>query len=86
MTTMSASQARSQLPEALNRVAYGGDRVVIKRRGKVLGVLVSEADLALLEAAEDKYWAKEARKAMAAHKRSGGRTIAWEDLRKKLGV
>ena len=33
----------------VDRVAHGGERVIIERRGKVLGAVVSADDLALLE-------------------------------------
>ena len=36
MTHLSASAAREELAETVNRVAYGGERVVIERRGKAV--------------------------------------------------
>ncbi len=46
------TQARAELADLINRVVYGGERVVVTRHGKPLVALVSAADLAELEAAE----------------------------------
>ncbi|QHC14327.1 type II toxin-antitoxin system prevent-host-death family antitoxin [Streptomyces sp. GF20] len=45
------TQARAELAELINRVVYGGERVVVTRHGKPLVALVSAADLERLEAA-----------------------------------
>ncbi|MFD3534947.1 type II toxin-antitoxin system Phd/YefM family antitoxin [Streptomyces sp. NPDC058664] len=46
------TQARAELADLINRVVYGGERVVVTRHGKPLVALVSAADLEELEAAE----------------------------------
>ncbi|MFD5426154.1 type II toxin-antitoxin system Phd/YefM family antitoxin [Streptomyces sp. NPDC127084] len=49
------TQARAELADLINRVVYGGERVVVTRHGKPLVALVSAADLErlkVLEAAE----------------------------------
>ncbi|MFB7863171.1 MULTISPECIES: type II toxin-antitoxin system Phd/YefM family antitoxin [unclassified Streptomyces] len=46
------TQARAELADLINRVVYGGERVVVTRHGKPLVALVSAADLERLEAAE----------------------------------
>ncbi len=43
------TQARAELAELVNRVVYGGERVVLTRHGKPLVALVSAADLRRLE-------------------------------------
>ncbi|MEU3600486.1 type II toxin-antitoxin system Phd/YefM family antitoxin [Streptomyces sp. NPDC006798] len=43
------TQARAELAELINRVVYGGERVVVTRHGKPLVALVSADDLARLE-------------------------------------
>ncbi|MFJ4338766.1 type II toxin-antitoxin system Phd/YefM family antitoxin [Streptomyces sp. NPDC088915] len=45
------TQARAELADLINRVVYGGERVVVTRHGKPLVALVSAADLEELEAA-----------------------------------
>jgi PHD/YefM family antitoxin component YafN of YafNO toxin-antitoxin module len=83
---MTATQARDCLPEALNQVTYGGERIIIKRHGKVVGALISERDLALLETLENRYWAETAREALAEMKDSGETPIPWEQVKAELGL
>ncbi|MFI7347553.1 type II toxin-antitoxin system Phd/YefM family antitoxin [Streptomyces sp. NPDC049936] len=45
------TQARAELADLINRVVYGGERVVVTRHGKPLVALVSAADLERLEEA-----------------------------------
>ncbi|GAA3134617.1 type II toxin-antitoxin system Phd/YefM family antitoxin [Streptomyces rectiviolaceus] len=47
------TQARAELADLINRVVYGGERVVVTRHGKPLVALVSAADLERLEALPD---------------------------------
>ncbi len=46
------TQARAELADLINRVVYGGERVVVTRHGKPLVALVSAADLQRLEECE----------------------------------
>ncbi|MDL2078126.1 type II toxin-antitoxin system Phd/YefM family antitoxin [Streptomyces sp. GXMU-J15] len=46
------TQARAELADLINRVVYGGERVVVTRHGKPLVALVSAADLERLDALE----------------------------------
>jgi prevent-host-death family protein len=48
------TQARAELAELVNRVAYSGERVVLTRHGRPLAALVSAADLELLEAVSER--------------------------------
>ena len=43
------TQPRAELADLINRVVYGGERVVVTRHGKPLVALVSAADLERLE-------------------------------------
>ncbi|WP_020140460.1 type II toxin-antitoxin system Phd/YefM family antitoxin [Streptomyces sp. 351MFTsu5.1] len=47
------TQARAELADLINRVVYGGERVVVTRHGKPLVALVSAADLEQLEALQE---------------------------------
>ncbi|MET8408397.1 type II toxin-antitoxin system Phd/YefM family antitoxin [Streptomyces sp. NPDC005195] len=47
------TQARAELADLINRVVYGGERVVVTRHGKPLVALVSAADLERLEELRD---------------------------------
>ncbi|MET8246882.1 type II toxin-antitoxin system Phd/YefM family antitoxin [Streptomyces sp. NPDC005202] len=46
------TQARAELADLINRVVYGGERVVVTRHGKPLVALVSAADLERLKELE----------------------------------
>jgi prevent-host-death family protein len=46
---IAVTQARDELADLVNRVAYGSERVVLTRHGRPVAALVSHADLALLE-------------------------------------
>ena len=81
MTRLAANEARKDLSEALNRVAYKGERIVIHRRGKNAAALVSMEDLALIEALEDRMDLEEARKAL---KEPGSISLA--KLKAKYGL
>ncbi|GLF95664.1 type II toxin-antitoxin system Phd/YefM family antitoxin [Streptomyces yaizuensis] len=54
------TQARAELAELINRVVYGGERVVVTRHGKPLAALVSAADLARLEELDRREGGREA--------------------------
>ncbi|WP_333764812.1 type II toxin-antitoxin system Phd/YefM family antitoxin [Streptomyces sp. IBSBF 2390] len=47
------TQARAELADLINRVVYGGERVVVTRHGKPLVALVSAADLDRLAALDE---------------------------------
>ena len=51
---MSIGEFRANLAEALSRAAYGGERIVISKKGKPLVAVVSMSDLRLLEDLEDR--------------------------------
>src|SRR5437773_11101465 len=69
MRRVSTSEARKELAELINRVAYARERVLIGRRGKELAALIPIADLCLLEslaeAAEDRLDAEDAHRNLA---------------------
>lgn len=78
---MKVVDIRNNLADALNRVAYAGERIVLERRGKGVAALVSMEDLALLERIEDEQDIKAARKAL---KEKGGITL--DEYKKKHGL
>ncbi|MET9680003.1 type II toxin-antitoxin system Phd/YefM family antitoxin [Streptomyces coeruleorubidus] len=47
------TQARAELADLINRVVYGGERVVVTRHGKPLVALVSADDLRRLDEAAE---------------------------------
>lgn len=84
MSRLAASDAREHFAEILNRVAYGGDRVVVERRGKELAAIVSLDDLKVLEAIEDRLDTDDALAAIEEADREG--TIPWESVKAELGL
>ena len=50
---ISAAEAKAKLPELMARVAFGGEKFVIERRGKPLAALVALEDLEKIEEGED---------------------------------
>jgi len=78
---LSITNIRDNLADALNRVAYGGERIVLTRREKGVAVLVSMDDLELLEQLEHEQDVRAARK---ARKEKGGVPLA--EVKKRLGM
>jgi prevent-host-death family protein len=81
MLEIGVHEIRANLADVINRVAYGGERVVLKRRSKSVVAVVSMEDLELLNSLEDKADIKAAKK---ARKEKGGITL--EQYRKKHGL
>jgi len=52
MNKLAATKIREQFSEALNRVVYGGEQIVIERSGKEVAVLVALKDWQYLKEQE----------------------------------
>lgn len=87
LRSITASEARDEFAEIINRVAYGGERIVIRRREKELAAVIPMEDLRLLERLieqeEDRLDAEAARKALAD---PDDETVPWEEARKEIGL
>ncbi len=81
MASTNIVSLRANLSDALNRVAYRGERVTLERHGKPVAALVPIADLQRIEALED---ADDLRAAKAARKEKGGVTL--EQIKTDLGL
>lgn len=68
MKIISVNEARAHFSDVLARVAYGGERVIIQRRGRPFAALISIDDLRKLEALESEAETRKAArvKALAA--------------------
>ncbi len=77
---VSIAELRNNLVDALNRAAYGGERVILERRGKPVAALVSMQDLELLERLEDEIDLKAVRKA----RKEKGKPIRLEAVKARL--
>ncbi len=81
MMQVGVHEIRGNLADVINRVAYGGERIILERRGKPVLALVSMEDLELLEEMENR---SDIRAALKARKEKGGVTL--EQYRKKHGL
>jgi len=82
VTTLSITEIRDNLSEAISRVAYKGERILVRRSGKDVVAIVSIADLAALEAIEDQ---RDIAAADAALAESDER-VPYEKIRRELGL
>ena len=82
MTRLTASQLREDMATAINKVAFGGERIVLQRNNKDVAALVSVEDLNLLRELEDRADLADIRKALKAP----GANIPWKDIKKELGI
>lgn len=80
MVRITASKARQEFAETLDR-AREGERIVLHRREEDVAAIVSMADLALLEALEDRMDLDAVRDAL---KEPG--SIPWERVKADLGL
>lgn len=82
MTSLSVSKLRADLADAINRVAYRKERVVIERQGKRLVALVPVEDLERLEELEDQMLVAAADAAL----QEGGERVPWEQMKQEAGL
>jgi len=83
-TRKAFSEARSELTEIVNYVAFGQDRYILTRNGKELAAIISIEDLKMLEELEDKIDVAVAKLADEDIKKHG--TVKWSDAKKDLGL
>lgn len=83
MTHCAVADARRDLSDILNRVVYGGERVVITRHGKDVAAIVSSKDLEALEKIEDMIDVTEAEKRLSEGRKNA---IPYESIRKEMGL
>lgn len=76
------SDARESFSTTVNRVAFGGERVVLTRHGRPVAAVVPVEDLELLEAVEDARDLDEVRAALADPENR--ERIGWEELKRQL--
>ena len=77
MTRVPVSDARRDLSNTLNKVAYGGERIILHRHDKDVAAIISLEDLDLLERLEDAMDLQLVREALA----ESGATISWDMLK-----
>ena len=83
-TSISVADARSDLAELLNRVAYGKERLVVTRHGRELAAIVPIEDLQLVNRLRKFVARKDVARALA--ELDAGKAPSWEQLREELGL
>ncbi len=83
MVRIGVSDARDRLGEVVDRARYTQERVVLTKRGREVGAIISIDDLKLLEMLEDQLDIKASRQAL---EESQGERISYDDVRKNLGL
>lgn len=84
MSERRISEARESFSTTINRVAFGGERVVLTRHGRRVAAVVPISDLELIEALEDARDLDEVREALADPQNR--KPIAWRDLKRQLDL
>ncbi len=82
MTTLNITEIREKLSEAVSRVAYKGERILVRRSGKDVVAIVPLEDLVALEAMEDRQDVEAAKAAMA----ESDERIPYDHVRRELGL
>ena len=82
MDSLTVSDIRTGLADAMNRVIYKGERIVIRRHGKAVAGLVPISDLELLQTIEDRIDVEDARAALTEARKQGAVSLA--DVKKQL--
>jgi prevent-host-death family protein len=65
MNMIAITELRDQLGEAINKVAFTKERIIITRKNKKIAAIISLEDLQLLENIEDAHDLKLAKKALS---------------------
>jgi hypothetical protein len=65
MENQKGNKEREGFADAINRAAFGNERVLLRRRGRAVAAVIPIGDLRLLEALEDRVDLIDARAALA---------------------
>jgi prevent-host-death family protein len=84
MSERRISEARESFSTTVNRVAFGGERVVLTRHGRRVAAVVPIGDLELLEQLEDAADLDDVRAALADP--ANRERVAWDDLKARLDL
>jgi prevent-host-death family protein len=83
--SVTTKELRANLAEILNRVAFGGEQIVVRRHGKPFVAIVATYDLQACQALEDHNDACEIAEAIKNGELDEPAT-PWEEVRKDLGL
>lgn len=82
---VTTKELRANLADIVNRVAFGGEQIVVKRHGKPLIAIVATYDLQACQALEDYNDAREMQEAIDNGEMDEPGT-PWEEIRKEIGL
>lgn len=82
MDEIPTGEARKNLADLINRVAYGKERVLLTRHGRAVAALVPVEDVTLLERVRRRLRGRSVRR--AEREANEGRAVSWETLRADL--
>lgn len=80
--TVSMTEAKNALADVVNRVVYGGERIILVSRGKPKAAIISMDDLRTLEALKD----LETRRARMTTWLDEARAVRQQILKRREGV
>ena len=83
MGNPAGNKEREGFADAINRAAFGNERVVLRRRGRAVAAVVPIDDLRLLEALENRIDLVDARAALAQANKNGSQAL--DVIVKELG-
>ena len=78
------TEVPDDLSEITDRVQFGGERIAMRKHGRIVAVLVAPSDLEALEALEDRLDLLDALDALADYRANGG--VDFGDLKGELGL
>ncbi len=84
MVRVSTSEAREQLSDIINRVAFGKERQILSRRGTDLVAVISIDDLHKLEMFENAADLADARSQLKIAQQKG--TKSWDQIKIEAGL
>ncbi|MEI8014232.1 MAG: type II toxin-antitoxin system Phd/YefM family antitoxin [Nitrospira sp.] len=84
MGNQNGNKEREGFADAINRAAFGNERVLLRRRGRAVAAVIPIEDLRLLEALEDRVDLVDARAALAQANKKGAQSF--DAILKDLGL
>jgi hypothetical protein len=84
MGNQKGNKEREGFADAINRAAFGNERVLLRRRGRAVAAVIPIDDLRLLEALEDRVDLVDARAALAQVNKKGAQSF--DAILKDLGL
>ena len=84
MGNQKGNKEREGFADAINRAAFGNERVLLRRRGRAVAAVIPIDDLRLLEALEDRVDLVDARAALDQANKKGAQSF--DAILKDLGL